>query len=57
MNSKLLVLRMTYGLEVGELVSIFEAESRGKDKDEDILTSRVFGIDSSSLTGQSFNKI
>lgn len=26
------------------MASIFEAESRGKDKDEDILTSRVFGI-------------
>jgi len=26
------------------MASIFEAESRGKEKDEDILTSRVFGI-------------
>ena len=36
---------MRFGHELGyEMASIFEAESRGKNKDEDIVTSRVFGI-------------
>lgn len=43
-TTKLKMELINTGLEVYEMASIFEAESRGKEKDEDVLTSRVFGI-------------